>query len=237
MDTRDECRQRFQREQETKKRLRLATTRLHEAEHERIWAIVAARDAGLSIRQIAAATGLSRSRIHQLLQHPEARERPTWLTHVRGHDHASDGEAARAHAASPAVMQARVADEVEVWRWGIDWLAQLERGELVVVNRRPDTEDVTEFVRFDQARVRRVPTRMAANLDALARHGPAPDTETPAEPTAPRTRHRKRLAESDEKPRGRTAKEPREALRHAVGLPPYRGAYAEYLRQTRRTNM
>ncbi|HZA02389.1 MAG TPA: hypothetical protein VE665_08915 [Hyphomicrobiaceae bacterium] len=135
------------------------------------------------------------------------------------------------------MMQARVADEVEVWRWGIDWLAQLERGELVVVNRRPDTEDVTEFVRFDQARVRRVPARMAADLDALARHGPAPDTETPAEPTAPRTQHRKRLAESDEKPRGRTAKEPREALRHAVGLPPYRGAYAEYLRQTRRTNM
>jgi hypothetical protein len=50
MDTRDEYRQRFQREQEAKKRLRLATTRLHEAEHERIWAIVAARDACLSIR-------------------------------------------------------------------------------------------------------------------------------------------------------------------------------------------
>jgi hypothetical protein len=49
MDTREERRQRFQYEQQTKKRLRLATTRLHEAEHERIWAIVAARDAGLSI--------------------------------------------------------------------------------------------------------------------------------------------------------------------------------------------
>jgi hypothetical protein len=134
-------------------------------------------------------------------------------------------------------MQARVADEVEVWRCGIDWLAQLERGELVVVNRRPDTEETTECVRFDQVRVRRVPARMAADLDALARHGPAPDTETPAEPTAPRTRHRKRLAESYEKPQGRTAKEPREALRHAVGLPPYRADDAECLRQTRRTNM
>jgi hypothetical protein len=147
MDTREERRQRFQHEQQTKKRLRLATTRLHEAEHERIWAIVAARDAGLSIRQIATATGLSRSRIHQLLQDTEAREIPIWLTHLRGRDHTSDGEAAIAHPAPPAVMHARVADEVEVLRWCIDWLAQLERGEMVVVNLRPDTEDVTEFVR------------------------------------------------------------------------------------------
>jgi hypothetical protein len=67
MDTRDERRQHFQHTQQIKKRLRLATTRLYEAEQERIWAIVAARDAGLSIRQIATTSGLSRSRIHQLL--------------------------------------------------------------------------------------------------------------------------------------------------------------------------
>ena len=210
MDTREERRERFQYEQQTKKRLRLATTRLHEAEQERIWAIVAARDAGLSIRQIATATGLSRSRIHQVLQDPEAREIPTWLTHLRAGDRASDGEAATAHPASPTVRQARVADEVEVLRWCIDWLAQLERGEMVVVNLRPDTEDTTEFVRFDQARVLRVLGRIAADLDTLARHGPATDMERPEEPTDPRTRHRRRLAESDEKPRGRTAKEQRE---------------------------
>jgi hypothetical protein len=236
MDTREERRQRFQYEQQTKKRLRLATTRLREAEQERIWAIVAARDAGLSIRQIATATGLSRSRIHQLLQDAEAREIPTWLTYLRGRDHTSDGEAAIAHAASPAVMQASVADEVEVLRWCIDWLAQLERGEMVVVNLRPDTEDVTEFVRFDQARVRRVLARIAADLDMLARRGPATDTERPEEPTDPRRQHRRRLAESDEKPRGRTAKEQRDALRHAFGLPPYSGDYAEYFRHTRGTN-
>src|SRR2546430_4008637 len=84
MDTREERRQRFQREQQTIKRLRMATTRLREAEQERIWAIVAASDAGLSIRQIATATGLSRSRIHQLLQEPAAREIPAWLTHRVG---------------------------------------------------------------------------------------------------------------------------------------------------------
>jgi hypothetical protein len=235
MDTREERRQRFQHEQQTKKRLRLATTRLHEAEQERIWAIVTASDAGLSIRQIATATGLSRSRIHQLLQHPEAREIPTWLTHLRACDQASDGEAATAPA-SPAVMQARVAAEVEVLRWCIDWLAQLERGEMVVVNLRPDTEDTTEFVRFDHARVLRVLGRIAADLDAVARQDLATELERPAESTDPRTRHRKRLAESDEKPRGRTAKEQREALRNAFRLPPYSGDYAEYFRHTRGTN-
>src|SRR6266700_5977350 len=66
--TREELHQLVQHERKLKNRLLLATTRLEEAERERIWAIVAAHDAGLSIRKIAAATGLSRSRIHQLLQ-------------------------------------------------------------------------------------------------------------------------------------------------------------------------
>jgi hypothetical protein len=236
MDTREERRQRFLREQQTKKRLRLATTHLHEAEQERIWAIVAAYDAGLSIRQIATATGLSRSRIHQLLQDPEAREIPTWLTHLRPRDHAPGGEADTERSSPQTAIQARVAEEVEVLRWCLDWLAQLERGEMVVVNLRPDTEETTEFVQFDQARVRRVLARIAADLDTMARYGPATDPERPEEPTDPRTRHRRRLAESDEKPRGRTAREQREALRHAFGLPPYSGDYAEYFRQTRGTN-
>jgi hypothetical protein len=108
---------------------------------------------------------------------------------------------------------------------------------MVSVNLRPDSEDATEFVGFDQAWVRRVLTRIAADLDTLTRHRPVTDTESPEEPTAPRTRHWRRLAESDEKPLGRTAKEQRETLRHAFGLPPYSGDYAEYFRHTRGTNM
>jgi hypothetical protein len=127
------------------------------------------------------------------------------------------------HSASPAVMQARVADEVEVLRWCIDWLTQLERGEMVVVNLRPDTEDATEFVRFDHVQVLRVLARIAADLDALARQDPATETERPAESADSRTRHRRHLAESDEKPRGRIAREQREALRNAFGLPPLVG--------------
>jgi hypothetical protein len=237
MDTREERRQRFLHDQQTKQRLRLATTRLREAEQERIWAIVAASDAGLSIRQIATTTGLSRSRIHQLLQDPEAREIPTWLTRLRGRDDASEGEADPQPSSFQPALQACLAEEVEVLRWCLDWLAQLERGEMVVVNLRPDTEDATEFVRFDQARVRQVLARITADLDALARHGPVTKTDRPEEPTDPRTRHRRRLAEPAEKPRGRTAKEQRDALRHAFGLPPYSGDYAEYFRHTRGTNI
>jgi hypothetical protein len=237
MDTREERRQRFLHEQQTKKRLHLATTRLHEAEQERIWAIVAAYDAGLSIRQIATATGLSRSRIHQLLQDPEAREIPTWLTHLRGRDYASNGGADKEPSSpSQTTVLARVADEVEVLRWCIDWLAQLERGERVVVNLRPDIEDVTEFVRFDQARVRRVLARIAADLDALALHNPVTETAGPAETTESHRQRRRRLAEPEQGPPcGHTAKEQREALRKACGLPHYDGDYAEYFRHIRGT--
>jgi hypothetical protein len=72
METRKALRQRVQHERTLKTKLQLATTRLADAERERLWAIVAAHNAGWSIRQIAAATGLSRSRIHQLLQENKA---------------------------------------------------------------------------------------------------------------------------------------------------------------------
>jgi hypothetical protein len=74
MDTREERRQHFLREQQIKQRLRLATTRLHEAEHERIWAIVAARDTGLSIRQIATCSGSHYLDARLAIEHPS---RPT----------------------------------------------------------------------------------------------------------------------------------------------------------------
>lgn len=105
----------------------------------------------------------------------------------------------------------------------------------MIVNLRPDTGDETEFVRFDHARVRRVLARIAADLDALARHGLPTDTERAAERADPHTRHRQRLAEPEEPPRGRTAKEQREALRKAFGFPHYDGDYAEYFRHLRGT--
>jgi hypothetical protein len=114
----------------------------------------------------------------------------------------------------------------------MDWLEQLEKGERVVVNLRPDTDDQAEFVRFDHARVLQVLARVTSDLDELARRDPASEKEMPEVETDSHKRHRHRLAEPDEKPRGRTAKEQREALRQAFGLPYYKGDDADYFRGT-----
>jgi hypothetical protein len=76
METREALGPCIRHERHLKTRLHLAITRLDEAARERLRAIMAAHRAGWSIRKIAAVTGLSRSRIHQLLQEEEARELP-----------------------------------------------------------------------------------------------------------------------------------------------------------------
>ena len=230
--TREEIHQLVQHERTLKNRLQLATTRLAEAERERIWAIVAAHDAGLSIRQIAAATGLSRSRIHQLLQEQEAHEIPEWLTHLRDREVNPDIPSDTDQRAPDASIRAHIACEVEVLRWCMAWLEQLAQGKMVVVNLRPDTDDYTQLTRFDHPRVMRVLARITSDLDALARRDPQDEAALPADDADPLTRHQRRLAEPAEKPRGRTAKEQREAIRKAAGLPPYNGDYADYFRGT-----
>jgi hypothetical protein len=231
--TREELHQLVQHERKLKNRLQLATTRLEEAERERIWAIVAAHDAGLSIRQIAAATGLSRSRIHQLLQEQEAHEIPAWLTHLRAPECTPGIPADTDQHAPDASLRAHIASEVEVLRWCMTWLEQLEQRKMVVVNLRPETDDQTQFVQFDHARVLRVLARITSDLDELSRQEPEDEVEASEDNPDPLKRHQRRLAEPEEKPRGRTAKEQREALRTAFGLPHYNGDYADYFRHIR----
>ncbi len=82
METQEELRQRVVREQKLIAKLRLATTRLEDAQQERIWAIATASKEGLSIRHIANSTGLSPTRVHQLLKAQEAQEIPVWLSQL-----------------------------------------------------------------------------------------------------------------------------------------------------------
>jgi hypothetical protein len=110
------------------------------------------------------------------------------------------------------------------------WLEQLAQGEMVVVNLRPETDDHTQLTRFDHPRVMRVLARITADFDALARRDPREKAAVPEDEAEPRTRHQRRLAEPEEKPRGRTAKEQRDAIRKAAGLPPYHGDDAEDFR-------
>lgn len=217
---RDDLRQRVQLEQKLIARLRTAALRFSDAETERIWAIAFAHQAGLSIRKIAGATGLSPSRTHQLLNAPEAKEIPVWLSQLRP-SNAGSGEKETAEGSEPETkIRCRLAREVEVLRRCIDWLQRLERGETVVVNLRPDTEVETEFVRFDQLRVLRVLERIAADLDDLSRLPNDAHADKESNPRDVRARHRHELAEPPREPEKLSHQEQRRALRAALGLPP-----------------
>jgi hypothetical protein len=94
-------------------RLRTADVRFSDAQTERTWAIVSAHQAGLSIRRIAGATGLSSSRIHQLLNAPEAKEIPVWQSQLR---QSSGGYAPKKEAERPkpeTKIGSRLSREVE----------------------------------------------------------------------------------------------------------------------------
>src|SRR5439155_7482605 len=70
VDASEQWRERLQREQQVRHSLRVAADRLESAEQERVANIAAAHQAGLSVRQIAAAVRLSPARVHQLLHAP-----------------------------------------------------------------------------------------------------------------------------------------------------------------------
>src|SRR3954454_11728530 len=141
METHDEFAERIRRQRQGAARLRLATERLEEAPRERIWAIVEGPQWGLSVRQIAAATGLSSSRVHQLLGSDEAREIPRWLSQQRRRNHLDRSGRETARSPHHPDLQARLAGELEALRRCREWLERLDRGEPVVVNLRPETDD------------------------------------------------------------------------------------------------
>jgi len=213
METHDEFEERIRREQQVAARLRLATERLDEAQRERIWAIVEAHQSGLSVRQIAAATGLSSSRAHQLLGSDEAREIPRWLSQQRRRDRPSQPD-----------VPARLAGELEALRRCREWLERLDRGEQVVVNLRPETDPETEYVAFDRPRVLRVLARIIADLDELAGYPPigAASRAEGKNAEARRAHHRRRLAEPVPPPKRMTVQEERAALWDALGRPPHK---------------
>ena len=179
---------------------------------------MAAQEAGPSIRQIARATGVSPTRIHQLLQADEARAVSVWLSQLQDQRLAPAVQPEGVPPAPSSPGWSHLVDAVEVLRWCMAWLEQLEHADHVVVHLRPASEEETECVPFDHPRVLRVLARIVADLDALARCALMRAEALPDGQKERRARHRQRLTEP-EPPRRLSRWEERAASRQALGLP------------------
>src|SRR5438132_5203272 len=122
----EQCRERFQREQHVRHSLRVTADRLESAEEERVVSIAAAHQAGLSVRQIAAAVRLSPARVHQLLHAPVS------ASAVRTTTMRWDSSATQAGAGSRVPLAGIAA----LLRECTEWLGRLEGEEYVTVNLR-----------------------------------------------------------------------------------------------------
>jgi hypothetical protein len=189
------------REQQMIARLRLAMTRLADAERARIWAIMAAQKAELSIRQSARATGVSPTRMHQVLQADAACAIPVWFSQIQDQRLAPAVPPEGVPPAPSSPGWSHLADAVEVLRWCMAWLEQWEHADHVVVHLRPASEEETECVPFDRPRVLRVLARIVADLEALARCSLTRAEALPDGQQERRARHRQRLAEPEPPPR------------------------------------
>ena len=159
MESAERLKQKVLQEKRLANRLGWTQTRLEAAERERIWAIAlgasemiaSAHAQGLSIRKIATATTLSSSRVHQLLHSEEADQIPEWLNALRTEETTVEVAAVDCNSPTESDWQRLLADEVVLMRQCIRWLAQLARGEKVVVNLRAKSDPKTLHVGMHHA--------------------------------------------------------------------------------------
>lgn len=217
----EQFKQRFLTDQRLKTRLHQATARVEAAEQERIWAIVTAHAEGLSIRKIAQMTGLSSSRVHQLLHTEETRQIAQAVQALLTTSTNARKSAAHAESLTLEAMQQQLAQEAEVLGWCIEWLEQLAAGRQVVVNLRAPTDPKSLCVSFDQSRVVRVLKRIAGVLDELSERGIAEENLADGvDPVAAGIEHRQRLAEPEPQLSSLSQRAQQEILREQLGLPP-----------------
>jgi hypothetical protein len=221
MKSQEQRQEKYFQEKRLLNRLHLATTRVKDIEQERIWAIATAHTEGLSIRKIAEATGLSSSRVHQLLHTDEARQIPDWLPDLPDSKSEMDAQSDDEEQLLLRELQQHLADEGEVMRWCIDWLEQLARGKKVVVNLRAESDPRTAYVGVNQDWVLRVLKRVAANLERLSGTSyPTSESEVEPNPIMRGVKRRHRLAEPEPEFSSLSQREQRAILREKMGLPP-----------------
>ena len=173
------------RERRVLTRVSRAAWRLEHAERERVWALVSARAEGVSIRKLAAAAGLSPSRVHQIVADADMDVLDAALGELRAAawpapEDPDSGEDAELDGRDS--MADRLSDEVSWLRQCADWLAHLDADSYSpAVNLRPSADwPDRAVVAVDLARVRAVIDRIAADVDELARARRVEDLEIAA---------------------------------------------------------
>jgi hypothetical protein len=221
MESQKQLNQQFLKEERLMARLQQAASQVEAAEQERIWAIAAAHTAGLSIRKIAVAAGLSSSRVHQLLHTHEAKQIAQPLQALSRTDGGIEEHSSPSETPALEALQQQLSEEGEVLRWCIEWLEKLDRGESVVVNLRPPSDRRTAFVSFNQARVVQVLKRIAGTLARLSgAKNPSDSLDTEEGLITAGVKHRQRLAEPEPQFASLSQREQRAILREKMGLPP-----------------
>lgn len=221
MTSQEQLKQQVLKEQQLMARLQRAASQVEAAEQERIWVIVASHTAGLSIRKIAMATGLSSSRVHQLLHTDEAKQIAQPLQALNRTDNSIEEQLSQSETPELEALQQQLSEEGEVLRWCIEWLEKLARDEPVVINLRPPSDRKTTFVSFNQARVVQVLKRIAGTINRLSGNR---ETSNPLDIEddliTAGEKHRQRLAEPEPQFASLSQCEQRAILREKMGLPP-----------------
>ena len=122
----------WRRERRVLLRVSRAAWRLEQAERERSWALASARAEGVSIRTLAAAAGLSSSRVHQIVAAADLDELDARLGELRAagwpapEDPGGDDDA---ELDGRDLICDRLADEVDWIRQCAGWLTHLHTSE------------------------------------------------------------------------------------------------------------
>lgn len=192
----------WRRERRVLTRVTRAGWRLRSAERERDWALASAREAGISIRKLAAQAGLSPTRVHQLLAAGDRDALDVAVGGLRevgwpapedpdiGDDTELDGR---------DLIGDRLDDEAAWLRQAVQWLGQLEDGGYPpVVNLRPggDWPD-TANVGVTVPRVAALLDRIAHDIEELARARRVEELHDAAVLPDRRAERRRRLVEPD----------------------------------------
>ncbi len=164
----------WRRERRVLLRMSRAAWRLEQAERERTWALASARAEGVSIRTLAAAVGLSSSRVHQIVADADLDALDAQLGELRAagwpapEDPDGDDDA---ELDGRELIADRLVDEVGWLRQCAGWLTRLHAGEFPsAVNLRPGGDHPERaLVVVDLPRVAAILDRIAADIDELAR--------------------------------------------------------------------